>query len=268
MAPRTQSPSSINIYYQCPRKYFYQYIKKLATKPNIHLVRGKAIHTALENFFELDISRIHKENYKFELQTLLHDLFRQEWGKLKSELDELDMDSPTKIYYYNESKAMLNKWFKDFTEKMDKEMQHKSLQEAFNNLTPKTEEHFKSEKHQVRGFIDAVHEWSDGVYILDYKTSRKDHISDEYRLQLGIYALLYHQKYGEKPKGVGINFLRHGERILEVDDVLIKEAEEACFDIQRKTQSEDIKDYPKNQTPLCKWSTGQCDFYEQCIKDD
>jgi len=37
---------------------------------------------------------------------------------------------------------------------------------------------------------------------------------------------------------------------------------------QEKTISEDKGEYPKQESPLCKWSTGQCDFFEHCVKDD
>ena len=40
MARKYHSPSSINTYLRCPRKYFYRYIRKLKDKPSIHLIRG------------------------------------------------------------------------------------------------------------------------------------------------------------------------------------------------------------------------------------
>jgi ATP-dependent helicase/DNAse subunit B len=53
MPKRVQSPSSINTYNQCPRKYYYQYILKLPTRPSIHLVRGNIAHSVLEDFFSI-----------------------------------------------------------------------------------------------------------------------------------------------------------------------------------------------------------------------
>ena len=50
---RVQSPSSINTYFQCPRKYYYIYNMKLKTSPSIHLVRGLVAHKVLENFFTI-----------------------------------------------------------------------------------------------------------------------------------------------------------------------------------------------------------------------
>lgn len=265
---RVLSPSAINTYKQCPRKFFYQYILKLKTKPSIHLTRGKAVHSALENFFKIDPQVLTKEGMEFEMKTILLDFFRQEWVALKSELNSLGMEIHDQIFYYNESKKMLEVWIENFARRIKKEMEGKSLTDAFKYLTPITEKHYHSQTHSVRGFIDAIHEFEDGVHILDYKTSKKDDMSDAYRLQLAIYALLYEEEHGVKPKRVGINFLKFGEKYIEVDDLLIQEAAEAIKDIHEKTSTKEMQNYPKHITPLCKWSTGQCDFYETCIKHD
>ena len=268
MAGRVQSPSSINLFRQCPRKYFYQYILKLVTGSNIHLVRGKAVHSVLENFFKVNISQIHSENFDFELRTLLFDMFRQEWRKSKPELEKIGITIHNQIYYYNETKRMLTNWFDGFVGKLQGLMVDRGLVEGFKYLTPITEQYYESSSHKVRGYIDAVHEWAEGVHIVDYKTSSRDKMSDDYMLQLGIYAMMYKQKHGVAPKKEGINFLKFGEKFIDVDDVLIRDAEAACEQIQFDTQSEEKIDYPKKQSGLCKWSTGQCDFYETCIKDN
>ena len=264
MAQRIQSPSSINLYRQCPRKYFYQYILKLPTKPSIHLVRGNIAHTVLEDFFKLDINNINEKNFEFELRLIILDMLNQEWIKEKPKLDKLDLSEHDLKFYYNETKMMFENYIDQFISKLKKEMESKSLVEAFQHLTPITEKYYKSDKHMVRGYIDAIYEWGDNVHILDYKTSKNAKISPEYKLQLGIYAMMYEESHGFKPKKVGIHFLKFDEMYITVDEILINEAKEACLDIQNKTISENIEDYPKKITPLCKWSTGQCDFYEIC----
>jgi len=44
------SPSSVKTYEQCPRKYYYNYIKKLPKKEMIHLHLGTFCHDILEKF--------------------------------------------------------------------------------------------------------------------------------------------------------------------------------------------------------------------------
>ena len=44
MARRTLSPTSINTYLRCPRKFYLKYIEGRKEMPSIHLFRGKAVH--------------------------------------------------------------------------------------------------------------------------------------------------------------------------------------------------------------------------------
>ena len=117
----------------------------------------------------------------------------------------------------------------------------------------------------VRGFIDAIHELDGNVLLMDYKTSKNGHISDEYRLQLAIYALLYEENHGRKPDYVGIDFLKSMEQLLKVDEDLVKHAKFEVEQIHASTTSDDVVEYPQRPSPLCKWRTGQCDFYDVCF---
>lgn len=263
MAKRVQSPSSINTYRQCPRKYFYIYNKKLKTLPSIHLVRGSVAHSVLEDFFKIDVDKLPKENYKVLLKGLLKDFLRKKWSDAKAELEMLDMTEAQRIFYYEETDQMLMFWFDDFMKKLTKEKL--PFKEAFKMWVPKTEIEYKSEKYMVRGFIDAIHELENEVILMDYKTSKRDKMTDDYRLQLAIYALLYHEKHGMLPSKVGINFLRHGERMLDVDEELLKLAKLEVELIHTNTETDEINDYPRKESGLCKWHSGQCDFYDICL---
>jgi len=208
MAKRIQSPSSINTYKQCPRKYYYIYVKKLKTSPSIHLVRGKVAHSVLEDFFEIDIDKLPDEGHEILLQGLIKDFLRIKWEAAKDELAKLDMTEAERLFYYEETDQMLMNWLHNYLKKISKEKM--PFKEAFKKWIPRTEAEYKSEQYQVRGFIDAIHEFGDEVIVMDYKTSKRDHISPEYRLQLGIYALLYNEKHAQLPTKAGIDFLKHG----------------------------------------------------------
>jgi putative RecB family exonuclease len=265
MAKRIQSPSSINTYKQCPRKYYYIYIKKLKTLPSIYLIRGSIVHSVLEDFFKIDPSKLPESDPCFLLKGLLKDFLKQKWQKAKDELEMLDMTEAQRIFYYEETEQMLMFWFSEFIKKLQKEK--KPFAESFKRWVPRTEEEYSSEKYNVRGFIDAIHEFEDQVLLLDYKTSSKDMITAEYKLQLAIYALLYWEKHGQVPSKVGINFLRHGERIIDVDESLLKLARLEIELIHTNTESDEMSDYPRKESPLCKWHSGQCDFYDICFKN-
>jgi len=263
MARRVQSPSSINTYKQCPRKYYYIYIKKLKTPPSIHLIRGSVTHSVLEDFFKLDPDKLPESGYESLLKGLLKDFLAKKWDEAKTELEQLDMTEAQRLFYYDETEKMLSYWFNNLL----KRLSHEKLpfRQAFKRWVPKTEEEYISDKYQVKGYIDAIHELEEGVMLMDYKTSNKEDITPEYRLQLAIYALLYHEKHGVKPAKVGIDFLKYGQKLLDVDDDLLKLARLEIELIHANTETEIKSDYPKKESPLCKWHSGQCDFFDYCF---
>ena len=103
------------------------------------------------------------------------------------------------------------------------------------------------------------------IHIMDYKTSSHFDLNEDYRLQLGIYSLLYKEKHNKLPHKAGIYFLRHKAKYIKVDQELIDFAQGEIESIHINTATADIKDYPKCESPLCKYSSGQCDFYEFCF---
>jgi putative RecB family exonuclease len=262
---RIQSPSSINTYKQCPRKYFYQYVVKIKTGTNIHLIRGSIAHKVLEDFFKIEL----KETEPLlgnKLIEHVNALYEKEWQDNKADLDSLGMEQSQLEFYYEETKNMVNLWTQGFLQKIAQENPQNPVQ-AFNKLKPRMEVLYYSDNYGVRGYIDVVEEIEDNVRLMDYKTSKKAKITDAYKLQLAIYALLYNEKHGKMPNKVGITFLKFGEdHEISVTKELLDLAELEIELVHMNTQFKNIHDYPKHETPLCKWSSGQCDFYEYCFE--
>ena len=267
MAKRIESPSSINTFKQCQRKYYYQYIEKLPTFPSIHTVRGNIAHSCLENFYDIDTSSFTAENYKQKCREAIQKLLFHFWGASKSKLEELQLKQDQARFYFEETMFMLMNWTDQFLDKLEKTIQHKemSLMEAFQYLTPIRESKYHSDNYSVQGFIDAIQHLEDEVHIIDYKTNASLEMKDAIRLQLAIYSLLYFEKHGKMPAKVGIFFLRHKMKFMPVDEELLALARKEIELIHAHTsRTEHIDDYPKNITSLCKWNGGQCDFYEIC----
>jgi RecB family exonuclease len=260
---RVQSPSSINTYKQCPRKYFYSYVLELPTADNIYQVRGNVAHDALEHFFQININHIHEKNYEKELKIAMQELLIFHWRAAHERLDKLKLDEEKTKYFFEETLHMLIGWVDLFCKKI--KATKKSFKEAFAYLTPIAEQHFISQKYGVQGYIDAIEVQDGHTRIMDYKTSSKDELTDEYLLQLAIYVLLYDEKYGKFPDEVGLYLLKHGEKTIKADENLLKLAQKEVLNIHKNTQSEEIEDYPKQEGPLCKWSTGKCDFHDICF---
>lgn len=263
---RVESPSSINIYKQCPRRYYYQYVEKLQTSTSIHLIRGSLAHSVLEDFFDVEIHDPETQSFRFLLLRLLS-LFKKYWAKNKADLEALGLAEGDLQFYFDETTSMLQNWFTRFKNRVSKRMEvmNIDLKQAFLDLKPIREEEYASEEFMVRGFVDIIYELDGKTFVMDYKTSKNDHISDAYRLQLAIYALLYEEKTGRRPDFVGIDFLKSIEKMLPVDEELIQHAKFELEQIHSSTTSDDICDYPQNPSPLCKWKSGQCDFYEVCF---
>ena len=263
---RLESPSSINTYNSCKRKYFYSYKLNLPRRDSISTLTGKAVHDALENFFKIDTTNIDKSNYEVILKHHLLNLFNSSWTKALPSLIKLENDKETIRQHYHDSLYMLQNFIQDFLSTISSIINGNSFQEVFNKLKPQTELYLYSEKHGVHGYLDAVLEINGEIYILDYKTSSRDDFSDDYKLQLGIYSLMFNEKFGKLPNKVGLHFLRHGtKKYIDVNEELLERAKQECELIKVNTISDDIKDYDKNPGPLCKWKTGQCSFYDICF---
>ena len=258
---RIQSPSSILTYKQCPRKYYYQYVLKLPTKENFHLVRGKIVHEVLQNFFVHEL--IEDSNYRSQLEKRILGLLKLNWDnhyeKMKNLIQIEEIESS-----FHETQLMLLNWLGQFFNKLETKTKKMSIGEAFKKLTPITEQEYLSPRLGVRGYIDAVENHDDIIHIVDYKTSKYPEISDSQELQLSIYALLYKETHGKMPDKVGIFFLADTEQLMDVTEQLIENAKKEIEEIHKNTESRKMDDYPMLTSPLCKWATGQCDFYENC----
>ena len=107
MAKRVESPSSINTFKQCPRKYYYQYIEKLPVLPNIHQVRGNIAHDTLEHFYDLDYSTFIEENYALKIRENIQKIFFVHWKQAHKELSNLHLHPDQEKFYFEETMLML-----------------------------------------------------------------------------------------------------------------------------------------------------------------
>ncbi|MFH1439483.1 MAG: PD-(D/E)XK nuclease family protein [Candidatus Woesearchaeota archaeon] len=284
--PRIQSPSSINTFKQCPRKYYYHYIEKLESLPSIHLVRGKLTHSVLEDFFLVNVEHLNQDSFMFDLRIIIMELFKKHWQANLEEMEKLGLTKQELDFYKQETKYMVEIWVKRFIHNVAEDMNSSvstsitplTFKEAISRHTPKTEEEYRSNIHGVRGFIDAIHEYENEingqikkeVHVIDYKTSKRAKMSPEYKLQLAIYAMLYEEKHGILPNKVGLDFLKfdEGPMCIDADRDLVEFAIKEISLIHENTKSKNKKDYRKQISALCKWHSGQCDFYDLCKDED
>ncbi len=267
MAKRVQSPSSVNTFKQCKRKYYYQYIEKIPTVSNIHQVRGNIAHSTLEDFYDIDTSEFNLENYQQKFKSAAQRLCLFQWNKYNEKLSELNLSKDKEMFYFEETMLMIMNWTNHFIKEITNKISEKkcSITEAFQEITPIREQEFRSEKHYARGFVDAIRHVNEEVHIIDYKTNSRFQFKESIKLQLAIYSLLYEELHGEMPHKVGVFFLRNRLKMINVDRELLDLARRELELIHGHTElTENLMDYPRTVTGLCKWSTGRCDFYETC----
>lgn len=182
-------------------------------------------------------------------------------------MNNLGLNQKEIEYYYHDSIKMIQNWFDQFIDKISQEIKSQGFEKSFQNHTPLTEVKYVSNLFGVMGYIDAIFHEDNEAVLIDYKTSKNDQISDEYWFQLGIYALLYFEKHKKMPKEVGINFLKFNEKRIKITKEELRNIVKEIEKIHKNTKSKEISDYEKNITPLCKWSSGQCEFYDVCSKE-
>jgi len=260
---RRLSPSAINCFAKCPRGYFYQYIERRKSKPSIHLVKGIIVHEVLEYFY-----KAYNPNPKEHLFNLL----KAKIKKFEKSIKMLEMEDDQIAHHIKDCEIILETYWMNIEQKM-KGLIHNGKAENMNHawylIKPKLKEKYvKSKKLNCVGYIDRVHKDYDGVTTLgDYKTSNKFGIGlpMDYKRQLAIYALLYKEQELIMPDFVSVIFLRFGEEfLLEVTPSLLKFARDTILETHSKTFSDDIKDYPLKEGPLCGW----CDFNTLCSGEE
>lgn len=238
------SPSSINMYRRCPRAFYHVYIEGLKTPGSIHMVKGTVIHDSLDALFE---------KYTDDYDTRLFELIDKNWDKHRKELVELNVTDEELATHKKDANNIVNMFLTVFKQKMNMLLENgkaSGSEHAFNLLRPKFRElRVSNDTLNIVGKIDRVHTDFDGLITLgDYKTSMKYGIglSEEYKRQLAIYALLYYLDTKVIPNFVSIIFLRYGEEyLLEVNENLLNYAKKEIEDVRNKTKSENIEDYPK-----------------------
>ena len=249
------SPTSINVYKQCPRLYYYQFIKKMPSIPHIDLVKGAIVHESLKGFFSDDPPDICKDYNAWAVQQLKY-AFIKGWDSKKREFKILAIKADELKKHYDECWQILEHWLSGFLLKLFKT--GLNFIEAFEKIRPKTEVELYFKQFDIRGFADVIEEVDGEVIIVDYKTSSKFEMTKENKLQIAIYAYLYEKQYGRRPSKVGIYFLKERLHLISVDEAMIRFAEEECRQIYEKTLSDDIVNYPRNSGYLCKSLKDNC----------
>jgi putative RecB family exonuclease len=229
---RILSPTAINTYLSCPRKYYLRYIKRLRTKPSIHLIRGNVIHKTIQTF--------HREcargppSSETEIGESLLKTFNQLWQESKQDLDPLGLPQSEIDAFHDDSERMLLNFA------------NWAARQETSPLVNDSEVRIFSDYLGLMGIIDAVRMDNGNVSLIDYKTSKNPMVTDEIMRQAVLYALLYRDRYNRTPNVVCIHFLKNpGDPInIHIDELFLEYAEILLESVREKTRSTNENDYP------------------------
>ncbi|MDZ7760052.1 MAG: PD-(D/E)XK nuclease family protein [Desulfovermiculus sp.] len=231
--PKWLSPTAINTYLKCPRKFYLKKIAKRKEKPSIHLIRGIAVHGAIEKFYECNLNRCAHLGFD-EIIHALKVFLEEEWERQHYDLEELDLKAVDIEFFKHESQQMLKNFLDSFVQ-----------EGGFEKSKPMIEKTLFSRPKRLLARVDKIDRFQRPHLITDFKTSKSMEVTDDLRRQMGISALLYEEVYQTRPR-VALHFLKFekGLRFFQVGDALIQEMKQLVEDVHLATVSGNSKDYP------------------------
>lgn len=225
------SYSKLSSYKRCPRAWKGIYLDgKFSRDPKPFFSFGKAIHEALENFYN---------PYGSRKSTLKHLLSL--WNDAFNNYPEGYRDEKEKNTYYDKGIEQLTKYYNHYCS-------DGRYQPAY-----AIEEYFEvplGKNAVMNGFIDRIDKLEDGSYeILDYKTepTRRSQEAADNDDQLTIYFWACETLFDMKIKQLSLMMTNFDERL-----VTIRKAEDfpemvAAIDAVAAEMKDNIKNYQENQ---------------------
>jgi len=230
----------IDTFATCPRKFRYQYVDGLATRPAPQLSFGSSIHAVLEWLYD------RKHPVLPTLEETLQALYDRWDATGYAEVPREEQRAA-----YEHAREIIARFY------------GRVQAEGF-RLPAAVEAWFElpfEDDVVVIGAIDRVDVDADGaLHVIDYKTNRKAKSQRQVAssLQLAIYALATQELYGRAPATVALDFVVPGVRVgvplvdLDVDGVAQRVAHTA-----RRIRAKEDTPTPNR---LCDW----CDYKPIC----
>jgi len=271
------SPTKISCYYECPRKFFYRYVRELPEKVRPPLVRGRITHKVLENFFDfVKLSELgddeHWLDWAGKFQKILLSLLKSEWDQIGKSYKDCFTGGKQKQEMFEETKEFLDFYAIKLAFSLHNKL--KELDKDSEWFTQNIRRHFFPKDRELRleledeamaGFIDKTMSiFGKGIAIVDYKTSKcplPHRIPKEHLKQGKAYAFMWMKSFNELPRFISFYYMREGESVFyPISEKDIKEIEDDIKEIRSKKL--DVKEFSKKKSRLCDF----CDFKPHCFK--
>jgi len=227
------SVSRVKLYEECPRKFRYQYIDKLPQQEKSFFVLGTFVHKALEECVKHIL-------YGRSAKDAMYIAFR-------IARKEVSISSHMLAQIYPWLCTFVQQWVTSPCQPLRVEAK----------FSFPLEDRFK-----IRGVIDRIDRHGEGIHVIDYKTSRKIDMLDDF--QLAVYATAARQLYPDKSITAWFSMVRFDfvqACPLVVTDIIIEQALQRLFDAGVKIEQE--QEWPTNHTPKCRY----CDYFKTCFTE-
>ena len=237
------SPSQLNTFVECPRKYSFQFIERIPVErvASPHFVFGNAVHSALDALYAMPPEQRTEER--------LADAFRDAW--------RADPERAAAFSDKDDERA----WGLKGLELLGRVAETTDFQTTVPRALEDWAEVMVSGDRQLFGRIDRVddHPSGNGVVVIDYKTGKcriaEDGLGDE--IQAQVYALAVQASLKVAVREVRFVFLEaETERLWEPTELDEIEAELVNL-VDTIAATTDFQPVP---TRLCGW----CDYLDHC----
>jgi len=233
------SYSKIGTFLECPKKYYFQYILKLPTKPKYYYSFGETIHKVLEDMYNPSKS-LNKLPRLSEL-LLLVDEYWIGTGFWNEEHEE-------------EAKSEAKELLRDFYKK--------NIFDFKPAFSVEEKIYFNICGINIAGKIDRIDKLPGNEFeIIDYKTGdgiSTSNINFIDRLQLIIYSLGFKAKYSFRAKLTSWYFLKKNEKLtIELNEEDFLKGEETIKEVSKRIID---SSFERKENEFCQY----CDFIEAC----
>ncbi|MEJ5186945.1 MAG: PD-(D/E)XK nuclease family protein [Candidatus Geothermincolales bacterium] len=231
------SYTALSAYERCPLSYRFQYVDGLAPEVTPHLVFGRAVHSALQWFYDRDVP---VPPTLEELLSYLESCWSEEGFSSREE----------SLLFLDHAREVISCFYRHNVDSY--------------RLPVAVEHRFELDMGDIllTGVIDRVDRHEDGRYeVLDYKTNRRLPELSKLKgdLQLPIYQIACRQVFGINPSKLTFYFVvpnqRYSTRPMDEESLRVVMARLKEVG-SRIAQGE----FPARPGRLCPW----CDYYDIC----
>lgn len=205
--PKSLSPSRLQDFQACPRRYQYASIERIAQPASYATAKGRFVHFIFEQLFQ----QVPTERTIERAQTFIPAAVRE--VLTESVRDDLAMDEAMYVKLLSESQAILETYFAmEDPRAVNQEGVELRLGVTVDGVP-------------LFGILDRLDRDKDGrLVIVDYKTGslpNRDYDTKTFA-NAELYAALCEVQLGEKPEKIRLLYVAHGETIeRSVTDVVI-----------------------------------------------